>query len=117
VGFSQGGVLASILCALQCEEPSIKFDFAIIVSAFAPSPKKYQELLEKHYDNMCPTLHIFGQSDSLISHDHSRELARKFKDSQTLEHKGGHYIPTSGECKPIYKNFLQKFLDKKGLDK
>eukprot|EP01121_Diplochlamys_sp_Union-15-3_P001513 TRINITY_DN11303_c0_g1_i1.p1 TRINITY_DN11303_c0_g1~~TRINITY_DN11303_c0_g1_i1.p1 ORF type:complete len:223 (-),score=34.02 TRINITY_DN11303_c0_g1_i1:96-764(-) len=117
LGFSQGGVFASILCGyLGKSDSGISFQFALIFSAFASSVKQFIEL----YGNIpptLPTLHAFGsrEKDTIVDPDDSKKLASYFpKDSTTVyEHKGGHYIPTTSESKQVYKNWIDPLLKAK----
>ena len=43
----------------------------------------------------------------------SEELLPYFVDRSTLQHEGGHFIPTGGPQKKIYTDFLQKMIDHK----
>jgi hypothetical protein len=65
LGFSQGGTLASILCALRQSEPEFKFQFAMIFSAFPTSVNEYKQLYDSiPKDFLC--LQAYGQADTLI---------------------------------------------------
>jgi len=99
LGFSQGGLLASILCYLQNspQNPFPKFNFAILIAAFLPSAEPWKSL----FDQKCsvPTLHIFGNKDIFIPNHESQALAACFEEAETWEHPGGHFIPNDKDKK------------------
>lgn len=43
---------------------------------------------------------------SCLQTEMSKELLEYFECPQTLEHEGGHFVPTSGDVKRIYTEFL-----------
>jgi len=111
LGFSQGGVMAAILCGMLGQPGSnISFKFAMLFSAYATKVKRLRE----HYKQVpkaFPTLQVFGgEKDTFVPPESSRELAGLFpKDVTTIyEHKGGHYIPVTAEAKKIYKAWIEK---------
>jgi len=114
LGFSQGGVMASILTTLQdsTQESPLHFKFAIIASAYPPHIPEFQTKLDQKVieKTLVPTLHIYGSNDDLVLPEHSKKLATLFPDATTLEHEGGHYLPVTTIAKPILKNFVAKFV-------
>jgi hypothetical protein len=130
IGFSQGGVLASILCGLRNTDPStdhnnpLIFNFAIIVSAFPPSAADYLPLFEESKRHLLPpTLHIYGKGDTLVLPEYSKINVQRFHNPIVLEvrleptnrtnqskHEGGHYIPVTSQAKTVFRDFLSKFL-------
>jgi len=107
LGFSQGGLMASILCHLQNSEenPFPKFKFAIFIGSYIPSAEPWKSL----YKKTCkiPTLHIFGKQDLLISSSSSQEHAACFENAEIWEHPGGHFIPN--DKNKIINQFVAKF--------
>uniref|UniRef100_A0A0G4G556 Serine hydrolase domain-containing protein n=1 Tax=Chromera velia CCMP2878 TaxID=1169474 RepID=A0A0G4G556_9ALVE len=80
LGFSQGGLVASLLAHLS---ESVRF--VIIVAAFTPQGANVRHLLDRclvsagaKREETVPTLHVFGEGDTLITPDRSRELAALF---------------------------------------
>ena len=43
----------------------------------------------------------------------SEDLLQYFVDPNTLQHEGGHFIPTGAPQKKLYTDFLQRMLGKK----
>ena len=54
-----------------------------------------------------------GVRSSIFLSEMSEELLPYFVDPSTLQHEGGHFIPTGGPQKKIYTEFLQKMIDHK----
>jgi predicted esterase len=76
LGFSQGGTLASIICALRQSIPEFKFNFAMIFSAFPTSVPEYNQLYKTiPADFHC--LQSYGQGDTLIHATGSGYVLRK----------------------------------------
>lgn len=102
--------MAALLCVLQKEKDSIfKFNFAVIVSAFTPSPPHLVEKLKNLLVNKesIPTLHIWGLKDTLISNDKSKDLMQYFyPNALSLEHEGGHYVSK----KFLFPSFISSIL-------
>lgn len=119
LGFSQGGVLASILCGLRGEE-DVNFSFAMIFSAFkSPVPDVRTRFLSKEAllkGGELLTIHSWGKKDELIPAASSSELFDTFSDAfptQTskLTHPGGHVIPTDSLAKVELRAFFKKLTD------
>ncbi|PRP77115.1 hypothetical protein PROFUN_12970 [Planoprotostelium fungivorum] len=138
VGFSQGGVITSILCCLRnpdsdtiidhllhgsplephlsqsMNDNPIVFRFAVLACAFAPTDIDYRDIYSSKPPS-CPTLHVFGKGDTLIHAEKSRNLCEKFPRAETLEHEGGHYIPTTGAAKEVFRKFFSPYTKKTDL--
>jgi len=114
LGFSQGAVLATILCSLRTEFPTeenpISFRFAILVGGFCPSADPYKDLLMNSKENMCPTVHCYGKNDPRVDPELSKKLVEYFPSAIVIEHDGGHYIPTNSAAKETFRSFLKHFL-------
>eukprot|EP01103_Thecamoeba_quadrilineata_P008977 TRINITY_DN1868_c0_g1_i1.p1 TRINITY_DN1868_c0_g1~~TRINITY_DN1868_c0_g1_i1.p1 ORF type:complete len:126 (+),score=13.37 TRINITY_DN1868_c0_g1_i1:290-667(+) len=110
LGFSQGAVLASILCGLLGKSGcgAIKFNFALLFSGFNPSVKEYGEDLFSHIPQGFKSLHVFSQKDALVDPALSLKLSGFFpKDSTHIwQHNGGHYLPTTAEAKQVYHSWF-----------
>jgi hypothetical protein len=57
-----------------------------------------------------PSLHIWGALDEYIEPKRSENVSKLFLNSETYEHKGKHFIPTSKDDLEIYLGFLNKYL-------
>jgi predicted esterase len=91
LGFSQGGVMLSILTGMRvlkekssCYDPTshdpIAFDFAIFCATFAPPRPEYFLYIMK--SNKCAplaTLHVYGTGDPLVKCEMSKKLASEFE--------------------------------------
>ncbi len=103
IGFSQGGVMASILL----KEKIISPKWAIIIGTFYASDPKYQD-----YSSITiPTLHIWGERDSIVLPQQSEENYNHYTSSNKMcyIHKGCHVIPVTSQDKEIYKKFIFRF--------
>ena len=108
--FSQGASLVSLLAAGKLKDPfsKVKFRFAILVSGFRSALTAHQNAYTTTI--ACPSLHIFGDSDSVIPVRLSVELAEAFENAQTFRHSGGHYVLASAELKATLVDFLKPFV-------
>lgn len=138
LGFSQGGIITSILTGMRkplssMEDNYFQFSFAIFCGTALPSVEKYL-----HYvllSNSCApldTLHIYGTRDPAVSNEKSRDLISVYQ-KQALqnndedialntndlpyntsvtyfEHAGGHYIPTNAAIKKVLHHFINTLL-------
>ncbi|KAJ0407647.1 hypothetical protein P43SY_010188 [Pythium insidiosum] len=106
-GFSQGGMMASLLFQLQQTKPNevpFGFRFGIFVSATTPRDSRYdftQETLK------FPSVHMMGTTDAVVPVERSRQLAERFENPIVFEHSGGHYIPANKDPKDILRSFLR----------
>ncbi len=113
-GFSQGGTLAALLVGLRSPDgkPSaskpLAFKFAIIVGAFLANDPVLAELYHEQESYDLPSIHIIGRSDFIVPSDHSRQLARRFKDPLVLEHNAGHIVAGTPEIREQVASFLQR---------
>lgn len=91
IGFSQGGVLASIIIK---QNPNL-FKYFISISSLRPRAIKYNNLYSVSNPFDFPSLHIYGANDLMINPSKSIEFSKCFKDSQLYEHNHGHFSPLS----------------------
>lgn len=67
--------------------------------------------LNYYEDPICLTsMHIIGQSDEIIPHQNSEDLAQAFVDPAIVRHLGGHYFAATSTQKPEYVEFFQDML-------
>eukprot|EP01127_Copromyxa_protea_P010409 TRINITY_DN2535_c0_g1_i3.p1 TRINITY_DN2535_c0_g1~~TRINITY_DN2535_c0_g1_i3.p1 ORF type:complete len:152 (-),score=35.77 TRINITY_DN2535_c0_g1_i3:267-722(-) len=106
LGFSQGGVVASLLAAVteSGEFPSIKF--AIFMASFPASATIWKA---KYPENGCsvPSLHFWGTKDNLVSNDLSEELSKLFISPEVHVHDSSHVVPNKGVDKVALRKFLE----------
>lgn len=135
LGFSQGGIVASVLAGMRVTKEvskdasnPISFDFAIFAATFAPLVSDY--FYYTMNSNKCAplaTLHVYGSGDPLVPSKMSKSLAAEFEaQAQTptsenndkkiykttvmhLEHPGGHFVATNSASKQVYRQFFEQF--------
>ena len=133
LGFSQGGVLLSILCLMQkCPnyfaktfnlsketiENCARFKFAWIVSGFMPRCDALKPLLNEMksskavIDNI-PLLLVIGKNDKFVPNERTLDIINYFDEDNVsvIEHGGNHWIPYKDSQHDIiaqYVAFLSK---------
>ncbi|XP_013137716.1 PREDICTED: UPF0483 protein CG5412 [Papilio polytes] len=107
MGFSQGACLVGLLAAMQQKGYlPYSFDFAIFVSGFRSGSLVHKGFYDE--DINLPSLHVYGESDSIIPKEMSESLINLFNKPIVAEHSGGHYVPCSGPLKDIYLDFIHE---------
>ena len=101
LGFSQGAGAAAMLCA------ELRPQFGIFVSGFVPRDQQAAAALLSGVDDV-PTLHVFGEGDTLVEPERSRALSECFADSTVIVHEGGHMLPSSGVVRRQVVDFLER---------
>lgn len=111
LSFSQGAALATLLCGLREQNPDrdFKFNFVILVAGFRSRQSSHDALYKVPFN--IPSLHVYGDTDRVIQKEMSEDLLQYYVDPVTLQHEGGHFIPTGAPQKKVYTEFLQKMLD------
>ncbi|KAG7309764.1 hypothetical protein JYU34_004263 [Plutella xylostella] len=105
MGFSQGACLVGILAAMQQKGYlPYTFKFAIFSSGFRSGSLVHKGFYDEDID--LPSLHVYGESDSIIPKEMSESLITLFKNPVVAEHSGGHYVACSGSIKDAYLDFL-----------
>lgn len=133
-GFSQGGMMASLLLQRQCTfilclllslrvlfgsltaiaflwltvaDPTnspFSFKFAIFVASCDLGDPVYKN--EQKVD--VPSIHIMGETDAIVTIDRSQKLLELYNNPKVFVHPGGHYIPTSKEPKDALREFAKE---------
>ncbi|XP_052865086.1 esterase AGAP003155 [Anopheles cruzii] len=118
LGFSQGACFAGLLCDLSARGmTTVKPQFAILSSGFRSGSLVHLN----YYENkiQLPSLHIFGDTDEIITKDMSVTLSDTFLEPLVVTHAGGHYFPAQATMKQTYIDFfrdqLQLHLEAKEL--
>uniref|UniRef100_A0A182NGD8 Serine hydrolase domain-containing protein n=1 Tax=Anopheles dirus TaxID=7168 RepID=A0A182NGD8_9DIPT len=118
LGFSQGACFVGLLCDLSARGMTpMKPQFAIAGAGFRSGSLVHLN----YYENkiQIPSLHIYGETDEIITKDMSESLAEAFLDPEVLTHSGGHYFPAQASLKETYVEFfrdqLQQHLEAKEL--
>ncbi len=102
IGFSQGGVLASLIVKRNPE----LFRYLILISSYTPRCLKYKNIFSTANKYQYPSLHVYGRNDHMVERERSIEFSRCFEDSQTAEHSFGHFAPNEWPLDEI-KNFVR----------
>ncbi|XP_041968059.1 esterase CG5412 [Aricia agestis] len=107
MGFSQGACLVGILAAMQQKGYlPYTFKFAIFASGFRSGSLVHKGFYDE--DINLPSLHVYGESDSIIPKEMSESLINLFTNATVAEHLGGHYVACSGSVKEAYLDFLHE---------
>lgn len=120
MGFSQGACLVGLLAAMQ-QKGYLKyaFDFAIFLSGFRSESLVHKGFYDE--DIALPSLHVYGESDSIIPKEMSESLINIFIKPTVSEHSGGHYVTCSDGLKYTYQDFLksrhQELVEENSSDK
>ncbi|CAG9787441.1 unnamed protein product [Diatraea saccharalis] len=111
MGFSQGACLVGLLAAMQQKGYlPYSFNFAIFASGFRSGSLVHKGFYDDEID--LPSLHVYGESDSIIPKEMSESLINLFIKPIIAEHSGGHYVACSGSIKDAYLDFLhEKYQD------
>ncbi|KAG7389406.1 hypothetical protein PHYBOEH_007516 [Phytophthora boehmeriae] len=105
-GFSQGGMMASLLLQRQFADPNnspFAFKFGIFVSSADMGDPVFMS--EQKVD--VPTLHIMGETDAVVTMDRSQKLLELYPNHKVFVHPGGHFIPTNKEAKDAFRDFAK----------
>lgn len=93
--------MASILCA---SNPSL-FRFAILIGGFRPKATDLQSFFSSSIPT--PSLHVYGQTDSLVTPDASKGLRDCFAVAETFEHPKGHLVPSDKAFRTALRQFVE----------
>ncbi|XP_053605274.1 esterase AGAP003155 [Plodia interpunctella] len=105
MGFSQGACLVGLLAAMQQKGYlPYTFQFAIFASGFCSGSLVHKGFYDEEIS--LPSLHVYGESDSIIPKEMSESLINLFLKPVVAEHSGGHYVACSGSIKDAYLDFL-----------
>jgi hypothetical protein len=121
MGFSQGARLLHLLLILRQNQattnnsdiptspllPCLKF--VILVSGYdAPLPDNFP--WQEPGRIALPSLHVFGENDSLILPEQSKTLMDKYIRPHAHSHRGSHFVPTKKPDVDIYMDFIRASL-------
>jgi len=117
-GFSQGAVMATILCALlekpmayppfliDGKAPHPRFQYCLAVSGFRAHGPIIDKLFATPYTT--PTLHILGRTDVVVIEEKSKTLLDISANKRVEWHDGGHFVPTQPRWRAFMRNYLMK---------
>ncbi|CAH8857229.1 unnamed protein product [Trichobilharzia szidati] len=119
IGFSQG---AAFLLMLQIIMEHKLYDFSdwnmkpikftVLIAPFLSRCSLHKNIYA--YKSTIPSLIVCGKTDSVISREMTDEILDIFSSKpRVFLHDGGHYIPTHGEAKQAYTDFISSFIDQK----
>jgi predicted esterase len=106
LGFSQGASMVGLF--LAAKKSATSFKFVIFVASFRSKSSTHDHLYGEKIE--IPSLHVFGDTDAVISKQMSVDFLQYFSDPQTLNHSGGHFVPAAGPHKSIFNAFLDAML-------
>ncbi|XP_053679253.1 esterase AGAP003155 [Anopheles nili] len=118
LGFSQGACFVGLLCDLSARGmTTVKPEFAVVAAGFRSGSLVHLNYYESKIQ--APSLHIFGETDEIITKDMSEALTETFLDPDIIIHPGGHFFPAQASLKEKYIGFfrdqLQLHLETKEL--
>ena len=108
LGFSQGGVFASILAGLAATRLQ-SLRYVIMLSAF---PARATDITAKSWYNEIdlPSLHVWGTDDSLVPPQASELLRNRFVSPVTYTHDKGHVIPGNSAFTTAVSSFISSHI-------
>jgi pimeloyl-ACP methyl ester carboxylesterase len=107
LGFSQGAIVVAALCALAEHRDFPKIGFAVLVAGRTPRSDLLLPLFERKLKT--PSLHVWGQRDSLAG-EHSLKLSECFDPAsrEVVIWPGPHVVPTRGAAADAMIAFVGK---------
>lgn len=84
--------------------------FAFSFGIFAAAPQSIDPRFgtsEQHKLKL-PSLHLIGETDTIVSPERCKQLAEGFVDPQVMLHAGGHYIPANKDSKDAFRDFFKQ---------
>ncbi|XP_037508007.1 esterase OVCA2 [Rhipicephalus sanguineus] len=109
LGFSQGAAMTAMILSLQSlKRIECSFKFGVLVAGFRSRSSAHDYLFAQEGAIDVPTLHVVGETDNIIPKAQATEILPFFVSPSVLYHPGGHFLPTSSECKAEYNAFLKK---------
>lgn len=97
----------------------IKPQFAILAAGFRSGSLAHLNYYEESI--IIPSLHIYGETDTIIPQIMSDSLASVFEEPTVVTHPGGHYFAATSHQRQIYIDFLRNrlvdYLEQKELER
>ncbi|PIA13131.1 hypothetical protein COEREDRAFT_89824 [Coemansia reversa NRRL 1564] len=118
LGFSQGGLMAGLMCALlerRCKENASSgnehghflFRFVVIASGYKLKDSKWTYLYD---EPICtPSLHLYGVLDLFIHAGKSIELRDAFVQPREYSFIGTHFVPKVHDAIRTIQQFIEQF--------
>lgn len=111
LGFSQGAIVAAMLCAeLRKRVSSRQPRFAILISGFGRPVPRGLEAFPPAELIPIPSLHVWGLADDHIPPWTSEALAAYFEAPQIHTHGGHHFVPQKAADTNVFVDFVKRFL-------
>jgi len=108
VGFSQGGMLAALLCSHKAHELTGWIPkFVVVCNAYQSERISHQEFFRSGINPNVPSLHIAGLKDQIVKSHRSRSLSELFHNPGYVENKAGHHFPSDEGTLHEIVHFLQ----------
>ena len=99
VGFSQGGILASLVGALSLQgKTTVVPQCLILISTMKARDPKLGAALRPEAPLNIPTVHLIGEKDTAIPAEVSESLGACFQGAITIKHPRGHQVPRLDEA-------------------
>ena len=113
LGFSQGAIVCTAMLLNIPRWPSLpnSIRFVILVGCPAINEPTIVPILDTlNVEKHVPTLHIAGQTDTLVTADMSRAIFDRFNPTraQFYLHKGGHYCPSDADFRRTLIDFIDR---------
>ncbi|KAK9468388.1 serine hydrolase FSH [Lipomyces arxii] len=106
VGFSQGAVVAAVLCGYISKllDPSYAFKFAVLFSGFKSTLPEH----EQYFPVKIPTLHVSGANDVIVPPARSQTLIDASVETgrKVYQHPGGHFVPSNREVVTVVNEWI-----------
>eukprot|EP01062_Namystynia_karyoxenos_P057403 TRINITY_DN48433_c0_g1_i1.p2 TRINITY_DN48433_c0_g1~~TRINITY_DN48433_c0_g1_i1.p2 ORF type:complete len:256 (+),score=83.00 TRINITY_DN48433_c0_g1_i1:91-768(+) len=110
VGFSQGACLLIKLCARLAAAPGDadlpRFHFAGVIAGYLPKDPVHRPATGAEAFPI-PSIHVWGETDRVISAELSSEACELFADPVTYRHGGGHFVPSDKEFRKAFRAFVE----------
>jgi hypothetical protein len=113
IGFSQGAALGHYIAATQASQArATPFRFFMLFGGFPFRPSEPSDVVRAaSHDEplLLPSLHAFGERDTIVKPSYSRRLADLFgSDGRVVhEHGGGHVVYAGAASLAVYTSFLR----------
>lgn len=83
--------------------------FAFSFGIFASAPQSVDPRFVNADTKLnVPSLHIIGETDTIVAPSRCMQLAEMFVDARVLLHPGGHYVPTNKDVKDALRELFRE---------
>lgn len=86
-----------------------RWPFAFAFGIFASAPQAVDpRFVTADLQLDIPSLHIIGETDTIVAPERCKQLAEDYVDPTVLLHPGGHYIPTNKDAKDALRDLFKR---------